>query len=66
MDAVKSNEFKIRGIYNLGEWVYQWTVILNDKELEGSASTIRQAYRQARKEVKRYCKMQEFLDKACK
>ena len=56
------NTFKLRDIYSQGSHVYVWTVNWRGFEIEGSACTVRQAYRHARKAVKRYQKMWKFLN----
>jgi hypothetical protein len=56
------NTFNIRDIYSQGEHVYIWTIVWRGNEISGSAGTVRQAYRHARKAVKRYQKMWRFLN----
>lgn len=54
--------FAIRDIYERGEHVYVWTATTwQGTKLEGATSSVRQAYRHAKKAVKRYQKVHPFL-----
>lgn len=54
--------FSLRDIYERGEHVYVWTATTgNGTKLGGTACTVRQAFRQAKKANKRYQKIWEFL-----
>lgn len=57
------NTFGYRDIYSQGVHVYAWQVVLDGETLTGSSSSIRKAYREARREVRRYRKMEKFLNK---
>lgn len=53
--------YEVRYDLYKGSYIY-WTVSINGSSIEGSAKTIRQAYRQARRAVRRYRKMWNLLN----
>lgn len=42
--------------------IYKWEVILNGYNIRGESSSVRQSHRHAKREVRRYKRMQKFLD----
>lgn len=57
------NTFGYRDIYSQGTHVYAWQVMYQGENLSGTSGSIRQAYRDAKKEVRRFKKMYNFLNK---
>lgn len=63
MSAPTKNTFGYRCINNQGSNVYPWQVVYDGEMISGTATSVRQAYRDAKKSVKRYRKMEKFLNK---
>lgn len=61
MDSI--NTFGYRVIYNQGIYLYPWQVMYEGEMISGTARSINQAYRDAKKAVKRYRKMERFLNR---
>jgi hypothetical protein len=57
------NTFGFRDIYSQGYHVYAWQVVYNGETLSGTASSVRSAYRDAKRAVRRFRKMYKFLNK---
>ena len=57
------NTFGYRDIYSQGSHVYPWQVMYDGELISGTSNTVRQAYRDAKKAVKRHRKMERFLNR---
>lgn len=56
--------FALKDIYERGEHVYIWTAttLWQGVKLEGSATTVPKAHRQAKKAVKKYQRVHKYLN----
>lgn len=54
-------KFSYKGIYSLGSWVYSWEAEWNGTKFSGTSTTISGAYKAAKKEIRRACKMNKFM-----
>lgn len=60
------NSFGYKDVYSQGSHVYVWSVSINGVMFTGAEEKVSKAYRAARKEVKRYRKMEKFLNPVAK
>ena len=60
--AVNNFVFSLRDIYERGEHVYVWTAVTSQGEkLGGTSTTVRQAFRHAKRDNRRYQKVHASL-----
>lgn len=57
----KGNDFTYQYVYKYGGGYYQWAVRYNGKEFTGNSTTIRQAYRHAKRAIRRWKRMEKKL-----
>ena len=61
MKEISGSTFKYHSIYSMGEYVYSWEAQWNGTKFSGTSGSVSGAYKAARQEIKRACKMGKWM-----